>query len=112
MPEHHAVLLPEGADPRLGEAGALWNAAEAAEKRKDAQVARELVVALPADRELTTEDRIELALGGDAELLAAARDHERYLAQETLALSVDYDAATGVEAAIDGRALTVAVQRK
>jgi hypothetical protein len=60
-PEHHEVLLPEGVDPRLGEAGALWNAAEAAERRKDAQVARELVLALPADRELTTEDRVELA---------------------------------------------------
>lgn len=60
-PEHHEVLLPEGADPRLGEAGALWNAAEAAERRKDAQVARELVIALPADRELSHEDRVELA---------------------------------------------------
>ena len=38
----------------------LWNAAEAAERRKDAQVARELVVALPADRELAHEDRVEL----------------------------------------------------
>ena len=39
----------------------LWNAAEAAERRKDAQVAREIVLALPADRVLSTEDRIELA---------------------------------------------------
>jgi hypothetical protein len=59
-PEHHEVLLPEGADPAFGEAGALWNAAEAAERRKDAQVARELVMALPADRELGHEDRVEL----------------------------------------------------
>src|SRR6476620_5493888 len=65
-PEHHAVLLPEGADAGLADAVtlwnaadavALWNAAEAAERRKDAQVARELVVALPADRELAHEDR-------------------------------------------------------
>ena len=60
-PEHHAVLLPEGADPALGNSAVLWNAAEAAERRKDAQVAREIVLALPADRALTTEDRIELA---------------------------------------------------
>ncbi len=60
-PEHHEVLLPEGADARLADAAVLWNAAEAAERRKDAQVAREIVLALPADRVLTTEDRIELA---------------------------------------------------
>ena len=60
-PEHHEVLLPEGADARLADSAALWNAAEAAERRKDSQVAREIVLALPADRELTTADRIELA---------------------------------------------------
>src|ERR1700761_8771286 len=56
-PEHHEVLLPEGADARFADSAALWNAAEAAEKRKDAQVARELVIALPANRELSTDDR-------------------------------------------------------
>ena len=55
------MLLPEGTGARLADAAVLWNAAEAAEKRKDAQVAREIVLALPADRELTTADRIELA---------------------------------------------------
>jgi Ti-type conjugative transfer relaxase TraA len=60
-PEHHEVLLPEGADARFGECAVLWNAAEAAERRKDSQVAREIVLALPADGELSTENRIELA---------------------------------------------------
>jgi len=60
-PEHHEVLLPEGADPRLLDCAVLWNAVEAAERRKDSQVAREIVLALPADRMLSTEDRIELA---------------------------------------------------
>ena len=60
-PEHHEVLLPEGADARLADSTVLWNAAEAAERRKDAQVAREIVLALPADQVLSTEDRIELA---------------------------------------------------
>jgi Ti-type conjugative transfer relaxase TraA len=60
-PEHHAVLLPDGADPRFADSAVLWNAAEAAEKRKDAQVAREIVLALPANAELTDEDRIALA---------------------------------------------------
>jgi Ti-type conjugative transfer relaxase TraA len=59
-PEHHEVLLPNGAAAHLANSTALWNVAEAAEKRKDAQVAREVVVALPADRILTTLDRIEL----------------------------------------------------
>jgi len=60
-PAHHAVLLPEGAAERFADSGVLWNAAEAAERRRDAQVAREIVLALPADAEVTTEDRIALA---------------------------------------------------
>src|SRR5580704_9015962 len=60
-PEHHAVLLPEGAAARFGDSAVLWNAAEAAERRKDAQVAREIVLALPSDAGITTEDRVELA---------------------------------------------------
>ena len=70
-PEHHEVLLPDGADARLANAAVLWNAAEAAEKRKDAQVAREIVLALPADRVLSTEDRIELARSFAAEHFVA-----------------------------------------
>ena len=60
-PEHHEVLLPAGASAELQEAKALWNAAEAAENRKNSQVARELVLALPANAEVTHEDRVELA---------------------------------------------------
>lgn len=60
-PEHHEVLLPDGAAERFHDCGVLWNAAEAAEKRKDAQVAREIVLALPADAALSDEDRIALA---------------------------------------------------
>src|SRR3712207_7133399 len=37
---------------------------------------------------LQVEDRIALTLGGDEELLAAARAHEGYLARETLATDV------------------------
>jgi len=60
-PEHHDVLLPEGAAAKFADSAVLWNAAEAAEKRKDAQVARETVLALPANAGLTDADRIELA---------------------------------------------------
>ena len=69
-------------------------------------LAREVVHAVQNARKgagLQVEDRIELALGGDPELLAAARDHEDYLAQETLATSVSYDAESGTEATIEGR---------
>ncbi|MCC2098437.1 MAG: MobA/MobL family protein, partial [Hyphomicrobiales bacterium] len=60
-PDHHEVLLPEGAPPELSSSDALWNAAEAMEKRKDAQLAREIVLALPANAELGHDDRVELA---------------------------------------------------
>src|ERR1700730_6369985 len=60
-PEHHEVLLPEGAAVKFADSAVLWNAAEAAEKRKDAQVAREIVLALPTDAEVSNEDRIALA---------------------------------------------------
>lgn len=36
------VMLPAGAPSRFGDRESLWNAVEAAEKRKDAQVAREV----------------------------------------------------------------------
>nr|WIE94760.1 AAA family ATPase [Mesorhizobium sp. WSM4875] len=60
-PDHHEVLLPDGAPPELASSDALWNAAEAMERRKDAQLARELVLALPANQELGHDDRVELA---------------------------------------------------
>jgi isoleucyl-tRNA synthetase len=79
-------------------------------------LAREVVHAVQNARKaagLQVEDRIELALGGDEELLAAARDHEAYLAQETLAVRVSFNGATAAaaEAIIEGRPLRVAVKR-
>lgn len=56
-----AVLLPAGAPARFADAGVLWNAAEAAERRRDAQVASELILALPAEAEVSDADRIALA---------------------------------------------------
>jgi type II secretory pathway pseudopilin PulG len=54
--EHTEILTPDG----LGaERNALWDAAELAEKRKDARTAREWVVALPV--ELDSEQRRQLA---------------------------------------------------
>jgi isoleucyl-tRNA synthetase len=79
-------------------------------------LAREVVHAVQNARKdagLEVEDRIELRLGGDDELLAAARAHEGYLSGETLAQTVDYgDGADGSAAAtIDGLELRIAVAR-
>jgi hypothetical protein len=57
------ILLPDGSS---AERNALWNAAEAAEKRKDARTAREWVIALPA--ELDAQQRQELTVGFGVEL--------------------------------------------
>ncbi|MFT4075715.1 MAG: Ti-type conjugative transfer relaxase TraA [Asticcacaulis sp.] len=57
--EHKEIVLPDGADAEWAkERSALWNAAEFAERRKDARVAREFEIALP--HELTAEERLEL----------------------------------------------------
>jgi isoleucyl-tRNA synthetase len=77
-------------------------------------LAREVVHAVQAARKnagLDVEDRIKLTLGGDDELLAAARAHEDYVAGETLATSLSFDG-SGVEAEsaeIDGRRLSISV---
>ena len=62
------IVLPAGAAAAFADRSTLWNAAEAAEKRKDARVARELILALP--HELDDEGRAATALAM-AEWLAA-----------------------------------------
>ena len=56
---HSEVLLPDGAPEQFYDRGQLWNAVEAAEVRKDAQLAREVEFALP--RELDEAEGIRLA---------------------------------------------------
>jgi isoleucyl-tRNA synthetase len=95
----HAVALELELDPELVREG----------------LAREVVHAVQAARKaagLQVEDRIELTLSGDPELLEAAREHERYLAGETLAVAVGFDGASAAEAVtVKGRPLSIAVQR-
>ena len=55
---HMGIFLPEGAPKDYANPLVLWNAAEAAEKRVDSQVAREVVLALP--KELGADDWQEL----------------------------------------------------
>jgi isoleucyl-tRNA synthetase len=77
-------------------------------------LAREVVHAVQAARKsagLNVEDRISLTLGGDSELLEAARVHQEYVAGETLATALSYDGADGAPANIEGRELRIAVER-
>ena len=56
---HSEVMLPEHAPEAWGDRERLWNDVEAAEVRKDAQLAREVEFAIP--RELTQAQGIQLA---------------------------------------------------
>lgn len=58
---HAEVLAPENAPDWMRDRARLWNAVEAVEQRKDAQLAREIEVALP--RELVRGERLELLRG-------------------------------------------------
>ena len=61
------LVLPVGAPEWAQDRGALWNAAEAAETRKNSTVAREFEVALPL--ELSAEERRYLAISFARELV-------------------------------------------
>jgi Ti-type conjugative transfer relaxase TraA len=56
---HAEVLLPDGAPAAWSDRSMLWNTVEAGEKRRDAQLAREVEFALP--RELSRAESIALA---------------------------------------------------
>ena len=58
---HQEILLPKGAAKWLGNRETLWNHVEKMEKRRDAQLAREINVSLP--HELTPEERLALIRG-------------------------------------------------
>jgi isoleucyl-tRNA synthetase len=77
--------------------------------------AREIVHAVQNARKaagLEVSDRIELDLGGDSELLEAARDHQAYISGETLALEISFESdGAGEKTTIDGRELLIAVSR-
>jgi hypothetical protein len=59
--EHQEIVAPDDVPAWARDRAALWNAAEAVERRKDAKVAREYEIALPA--ELDAAQRRDLALG-------------------------------------------------
>jgi isoleucyl-tRNA synthetase len=78
-------------------------------------LAREVVHAVQNARKaagLEVEDRIALTLGGDSDLLEAARAHEAYVSGETLATELSFDAnGSGETAVIEGRELRIALTR-
>jgi isoleucyl-tRNA synthetase len=77
-------------------------------------LAREIVHAVQNARKaagLDISDRIELSLGGDEELLTAAREHEPYVTGEVLATAVSYDAADSAPVPFDGRDLHIRVAK-
>lgn len=67
--EHTEVVLPDGTPATLRARSALWNAAEAAEKRKNACVAREAILAMPHQ------------LSQPEQRAAAARDMARWIVE-------------------------------
>jgi len=87
---HSEVMLPEGAPEHFADCATLWNAVEAAEVRKDAQLAREVEFALP--RELDQAEGIRLARD------FVARE---FVARGMIAdLNVHWDASTSLTGAV------------
>ncbi|EYR82472.1 putative conjugal transfer protein TraA [Shinella sp. DD12] len=83
--EHAEIVLPEGVNADWAkDRSALWNAAEFAENRKDARVAREFEIALP--HELSAEQRLEAAREFAQELA------NRYGAAVDFAIHAPHDA--------------------
>ncbi|MFC5387170.1 Ti-type conjugative transfer relaxase TraA [Aquamicrobium segne] len=83
--EHAEIVLPEGINADWArDRSDLWNAAEFAEKRKDARVAREFEIALP--HELSAEQRLEAAREFAQELA------DRYGAAVDFAIHAPHDA--------------------
>jgi isoleucyl-tRNA synthetase len=110
------VMAPlEGYEVEAEAGRAVALATELDDELRREGLAREIVHAVQnarRDAGLEITDRIALGLGGDEELLDAARAHEEYVAGETLATSVEYDGAdSGAAATVEGRELRVAVEK-
>lgn len=58
---HSEIITPEHAPEWMKDRGKLWNAVEAGEKRKDAQLAKEVILVLP--RNLDTEEHKNVVTG-------------------------------------------------
>jgi ATP-dependent exoDNAse (exonuclease V) alpha subunit len=56
-----AILRPENSPEWTAHTASLWNAVELHEKRKDAQLSREFILAIP--KELSSEEQFQLSVG-------------------------------------------------
>ncbi len=84
---HTEILAPEGSPAWVFDRQTLWNMVERAEKRKDAQLTREVEITLP--RELTPEQRIDLV--------------RRFVSEQFVARGMVADIGIHVPEAADGR---------
>ena len=57
---YHEVLLPEGVDQKFKNIKELMNGVEHIEKKNDSQLLKDIVIALPDDKELELQDRINI----------------------------------------------------
>lgn len=57
---HHAVLLPEHVNKKFLSVAELMNEVERCEKQKNSQLLKDIVLALPDDKELSLQDRINI----------------------------------------------------
>lgn len=58
---HHEILLPEGVDQKFKNVKVLMNEIERIEKRKNSSLLKDIVIALPDDKELDLQDRINIS---------------------------------------------------
>lgn len=58
---HHEILLPEGVDKKFKNSAVLMNEVERAETRKNSSLLKDIVIALPDDKELGLQDRINIS---------------------------------------------------
>ncbi len=57
---YHTILLPNHVSKKFKDPKILMNEVEKSEKRKNSQLLKDIVIALPDDKELTLEDRIAI----------------------------------------------------
>lgn len=57
---HHEILLPQGVDKSFAKTEILMNAVEHIERKENSQLLKDIVIALPDDKELTLQDRINI----------------------------------------------------
>ena len=57
---HHEILLPHGVDKSFAKTEILMNAVEHIERKANSQLLKDIVIALPDDKELSLQDRINI----------------------------------------------------